>query len=69
MSVAKPFHDGFAKAKAMLIAPEPVPNSAKTMSFWFLLKILRIMSITNSVSGLGIRTLSETLNFKSLQYE
>jgi len=62
-----PSHEGCAKAKAILIAPDPVPNSAKTKFLELFSKILRIMSIISSVSGLGISTFSETLNLRSLQ--
>jgi hypothetical protein len=51
----------------MLIAPDPVPNSAKSNFCDFFPNILKTISIISSVSGLGMRTLSVTFNLKSLQ--
>ena len=51
----------------MLIAPDPVPNSTKNNFCDLFPNILWTISTTSSVSGLGISTLSVTLNFRSLQ--
>ena len=51
----------------MLIAPEPVPNSAKNNFSDFLRNILKTISTISSVSDLGMSTLFVTFNFKSLQ--
>ena len=51
----------------MLIAPDPVPNSAKSNFCDFFPNILITMSTISSVSDLGIRTLFVTFNFRSLQ--
>ena len=67
ISVAIPSHNGYANDKAILIAPEPVPNSAKNNFFDCFPNILNTISTMSSVSGLGISTLSVTFNFKSLQ--
>ena len=67
ISVAIPSHNGYFNAKEILIAPDPVPNSAKRRFCDFFLNILNTISTISSVSGLGISTLSVTFNFKSLQ--
>ena len=51
----------------MLIAPDPVPNSAKNNFSDLFRNILKTISTMSSVSGLGISTLFVTFNFKSLQ--
>ena len=51
----------------MLIAPDPVPNSANNNLSDLFPNILKTISIISSVSGLGISTLSVTFNFRSLQ--
>ena len=51
----------------MLIAPDPVPNSAKNNFFDFFGNILKTISTMTSVSGLGMSTLFVTFSFKSLQ--
>ena len=65
--MAIPTHHGQANANAILIAPDPVPNSAKRNFFDFFSKSLKTISTIISVSDLGISTLSVTVNFKSLQ--
>ena len=51
----------------MLIAPDPVPNSANNNLSDLFPNILKTISIISSVSGLGISTLSVTFNFRSRQ--
>ena len=66
-SVAIPSHNGYANAKAIDIAPDPVPNSAKNNFCDSFPNILKTISTISSVSDLGISTLSVTFNFKFLQ--
>ena len=67
ISVAIPSQNGYSNAKEILIAPDPVPNSAKTNFCGFLPNILKTISIISSVSDLGISILFVIFNFKFLQ--
>ena len=67
ISVAIPSQKGFSSDKAILMAPDPVPNSAKSIFCDFFPNIFETISTMISVSGLGISTFSVTVNSKFLQ--
>ena len=60
LSVALIRHEGHLSAKVIAITPLPVPKSITSIN-WFGLNKSIAISISSSVSGLGIKVAGDTL--------